>query len=171
MSRRHDVVAGTPWRGDWTAGALTSAMDIRLDDLSGPEIHRLLEEHLRDMYEVSPPASVHAFAIGKLRAPEVSFWTAWSGPALLGCGALRELTPKHGEIKAMRTSAEHRRQGTARAVLEHIVEAARRRYYERLSLETGSMTAFAPARQLYESAGFTYCPLSATTSKTPTACS
>lgn len=132
-------------------------MQIKLDDLSGPEIRALLEEHLRNMNEVSPPESVHALDIDKLRGPDVTFWTAWSGGELLGCGALRELTPKHGEIKSMRTSSAHRRKGVARAVLDHIMEEARTRSYDRLSLETGSMKAFEPARKLYESFGFTYC--------------
>ena len=133
-------------------------MQIRLDDLSGPEIRALLEEHLRNMRSISPPESVHALDLDGLRAPGVSFWTAWSGPRLLGCGALKELDPRHGEIKSMRTAAAHRRSGVARAVLAHIVAEARRRGYARLSLETGSQGAFAPARRLDESFGFGRCP-------------
>ena len=132
-------------------------MQIRIDDLSGPEIRALLEEHLRNMHEISPPESVHALDLGKLRRPDITFWTVWSGGALLGCGALRELDPKHGEVKSMRTSPAHRRKGVARAVLELIVGVARSRAYARLSLETGSMKEFIPARRLYESFGFTYC--------------
>lgn len=132
-------------------------MHIRLDDLSGPEIRALLEEHLRNMHEISPPESVHALDIDKLRQPDITFWTAWSGSVLLGCGALREINPKHGEIKSMRTSLAHRGRGVARAVLNHIIQEARLRSYERLSLETGSMKAFEPAHRLYESFGFTDC--------------
>jgi len=133
-------------------------MEIRLDDLSGPEIHALLEEHLRNMRGISPPESVHALDLDGLRAPGISFWTAWSGPQLLGCGALKELDPRHGEIKSMRTAAAHRRSGVARALLAHIVAEAGRRGYARLSLETGSHSAFAPAHRLYESFGFGRCP-------------
>ncbi len=133
-------------------------MDIRLDDLSGREVRELLEEHLRSMYELSPPESVHALNLDGLRQPDVTFWTVWSGSGLLGCGALKELTPEHGEIKSMRTASAHRRQGVARAMLTHIIEEALARRYHRVSLETGSMEAFAPAQQLYESFGFTYCP-------------
>ena len=132
-------------------------MQIRLDDLSGAEIRALLEEHLEDMHDISPPESVHALDIDKLRRPDVTFWTVWAGSDLLGCGALRELDPKHGEVKSMRTSLAHRRKGVARAVLNHIIREARMRSYERLSLETGSMKAFEPAQKLYESFGFTYC--------------
>jgi len=132
-------------------------MNIRLDDLRGPEIRALLEEHLRNMHELSPPESVHALDLDALRHPSVTFWTAWSGPELLGCGALKELDPRHGEIKSMRTAMGHRGKGVARAILRRIVEEARSRSYERLSLETGTQPAFLPARRLYESFGFTYC--------------
>lgn len=132
-------------------------MQIRVDDLAGPEIRALLAEHLRSMHQLSPPESVHALDLTGLLQPEITFWTAWSGRELLGCGALKELSSGHGEIKSMRTSAAHRRQGVGRAMLEHIIAEARRRSYRRLSLETGSMPAFEPARRLYESSGFTYC--------------
>ena len=133
-------------------------MDIRRDDLSGPEIRELLEEHLRSMRSISPPESVHALELEGLRQPEVAFWTVWSGDELLGCGALKELDARHGEIKSMRTALRARRTGVAKTVLEHIIGVARRRRYARLSLETGSQDAFEPARRLYESFGFDYCP-------------
>ena len=133
-------------------------MDIRLDDLSGSEVRALLEEHLRSMFELSPPESVHALDLDGLRQPDVTFWTVWSGDGLLGCGALKELTRAHGEIKSMRTSSAHRRKGVARTMLTHIIGEAMNRRYHRLSLETGSMQAFEPAQKLYESFGFTYCP-------------
>jgi putative acetyltransferase len=130
---------------------------IRVDDLAGPEIRALLEEHLRSMHELSPPESVHALDLAALRRPEITFWTAWSDGTLIGCGALKELDPGHGEVKSMRTAMSHRRSGVGRAMLEHIVAEARSRAYARLSLETGSMDAFLPARRLYESFGFSYC--------------
>lgn len=133
-------------------------MQIRIDDLAGAEIRALLAEHLRDMHRLSPPESVHALDLTGLLKPEITFWTAWSDRDLLGCGALKELTPAHGEVKSMRTSSAHRRKGVARAMLQHIMAEARRRPYTRLSLETGSMPGFEPARRLYESFGFAYCP-------------
>ena len=136
---------------------MRDAMLIRVDDLTGPEIRELLEEHLRNMYELSPPESVHALDLAALRRPEITFWTAWEGGALLGCGALKELDSAHGEVKSMRTASTHRREGVGRAMLEHIIAEARARNYVRLSLETGSMAAFLPARRLYESFGFTRC--------------
>lgn len=132
-------------------------MHIEIDDLSRPEIHALLEEHLRNMREISPPESVHALDLDKLRSPDITFWTAWEGPVLIGCGALKELDRLHGEIKSMRTPAAMHRKGAGRAILAHIIGQANVRGYERLSLETGSFDAFKPARQLYESVGFVYC--------------
>ena len=132
-------------------------MKIETDDLSRPAIHALLNEHLQNMYELSPPQSVHALDLEKLRKPGITFWSAWEGPLLLGCGALKELDRKHGEVKSMRTPTALRRKGAGRALLAHIIEAARSRTYERLSLETGSMDAFKPAQTLYESFGFTIC--------------
>jgi putative acetyltransferase len=133
-------------------------MHIDVDDLSGPEIAALLEAHLQLMRDTSPPESVHALDLDGLRAPEVTFWTVWDGPALLGCGALKELAPGHGEIKSMHTAQAARGRGVARAMLAHILGEARRRGYRRLSLETGSMGAFAPARALYAGFGFHDCP-------------
>jgi putative acetyltransferase len=132
-------------------------MKIEMDDLSRPAIHALLDEHLQSMYELSPPESVHALDLEKLRKPGITFWSAWDGSLLLGCGALKELDHKHGEVKSMRTPAALRRRGAARAILAHIIEVARSRSYDRLSLETGSMEAFKPAQRLYESFGFAYC--------------
>ena len=132
-------------------------MRIELDDLTRPAIHDLLREHLRHMHELSPPESVHALDLDKLRAPDVTFWSAWEGSLLLGCGALKELDAKHGEVKSMRTPSALRRRGAGKALLEHIIRVARSRSYERLSLETGSHDAFRPAQRLYESAGFVYC--------------
>lgn len=132
-------------------------MRIEADDLSRPEIHALLEEHLRNMYELSPAESVHALDLEKLRMPGITFWSAWEGRVLLGCGALKELDSTHGEVKSMRTPATMRRKGAGRAILAHIIEVARSRSYQRLSLETGAHAAFRPAQSLYESFGFERC--------------
>jgi putative acetyltransferase len=132
-------------------------MKIEVDDLSGAAIHALLNEHLQSMRALSPPESVHALDLEKLRLPDITFWTAWEGPVLLGCGALKALDTTHGEVKSMRTPSALRRQGAGRAILATIIEVARARSYERLSLETGSMDAFKPAQRLYQSFGFTYC--------------
>lgn len=132
-------------------------MNIRIDDLRGPEIHALLEEHLRHMHELSPPESVHALDLDKLRQPDITFWTIWEGEQLLGCGALRQLSATEGEVKSMRTPDALRGKGAARAILNHILATARSRGLTRLSLETGTQPEFEPARRLYASAGFEFC--------------
>lgn len=132
-------------------------MEIRVDDLRGAEIARLLEQHLQDMRRVSPPESVHALDLDRLRVPEITFWTVWAGSALAGCGAIKELAPDHGEIKSMRTAPEFRNQGVASLMLNHIIQEAKKRQYTRLSLETGSMAFFEPARRLYQKYGFAPC--------------
>jgi putative acetyltransferase len=132
-------------------------LKIRVDDLSGPEIRELLDEHLANMRSISPPESTHALPIDGLRKPGVTVWTVWENGELLGCGALKELDAAHGEIKSMRTVSRHLRKGVAKALLDYIIVEAEGRGYRRLSLETGSMEAFEPARQLYARAGFTYC--------------
>ncbi len=132
-------------------------MDIRVDDLSGPEIIRLLHEHLQSVALHSPPESVHALGLEALRNPDITFWSVWQDSELMGCGAIKELDSRHGEIKSMRTVSLHLRKGVAVSLMHHILEEAERRSYERLSLETGSMDAFAPARSLYASFGFEPC--------------
>ena len=132
-------------------------MDITPDDLTRPAVIGLIREHLQSMAQISPPESTHALDIESLRKPEVTFWSAWEGGELVGCGALKELDGQHGEIKSMRTSSSHLRRGVAKQVLRHIIEVAKQRGYRRLSLETGSQPAFEPARKLYAGFGFHYC--------------
>lgn len=132
-------------------------MDVRIDDLTDPRVHELLREHVADMLANSPFESMHALDLSGLKIPEITFWTAWDGDELLGCGALKELDKTHGEIKSMRTAAKHLRKGVARAIPETIISTAKNRGYRRLSLETGSTQAFKPALTMYESFGFEYC--------------
>ena len=134
-----------------------SARRIVLDDLRGEPIRLLLEDHLRDMRAWSPPESVHAIDLEKLRQPDISFWTLWEGDALLGCGALKDLGYGACEIKSMRTASAHRGKGVGSAMLGHLLVQARLRGMKRINLETGTQIQFAPARALYASAGFTEC--------------
>lgn len=127
---------------------------IEQDDVTRPQVLALLEEHLRNMYELSPPDQVFEFDASKLRAPDVTFWTAWRGDRLMGCAALKQLTPTSGEVKSMRTPAVARRTGAGRALLEHLLAEARARGFHTLYLETGRHPAFHPAHALYRSVGF-----------------
>jgi putative acetyltransferase len=131
---------------------------IELDDLTRPQVHRLLADHLADMHATSPAESVHALDLSRLRRPDVTMWTLWDDDSLLGCVAVRELSPVDGELKSMRTVAEARGRGLGRLLLEHVIAESQRRGYRRLSLETGSQDFFAPARRLYARHGFTECP-------------
>ena len=132
-------------------------MHIRLDDLTGPDIIQLLREHLQGVAQHSPPESIHALDLDDLRRPDITFWSVWNDSQLMGCGALKELDRQHGEIKSMRTSASHLRKGVAARLIQHILDEAGRRGYERVSLETGSLEGFAPARRLYARFGFVTC--------------
>ena len=114
------------------------------------------------MKTVSPPESCHALNLDELRQPDITFWSIWDGSQLAGCGALKHLDGEHAEIKSMRTAESHRRKGVASQLLRHVIDEAKRRGHRRLSLETGSMAYFEPARRLYSSFGFTLCPPFAT---------
>ncbi|XGV94673.1 MAG: GNAT family N-acetyltransferase [Leptolyngbya sp. BL-A-14] len=131
-------------------------MQIRKDDLTGQKIADFLQEHLENMYEITPPESVHALDLEALRSPDITFWSAWEDDELLGCGALKELDASSGEIKSMRTAIDHRGRGVASKILEHMIQEAKRRGYDCLHLETGSQPEFAPARALYTRYGFEY---------------
>ncbi|MCF6288175.1 MAG: GNAT family N-acetyltransferase [Proteobacteria bacterium] len=132
-------------------------MIIKIDNLQGREVVELMQEHHRDMLNHSPPESVHALDVASLQASDVTFWSAWIEGELAGCGALKVLSSIHGEIKSMRTSHAYRRQGVAKCLLEFILIKAKNRGCQQVSLETGSMDAFEPARKMYEKFGFQYC--------------
>lgn len=132
-------------------------LEFRRDDLSGEQTRALIARHLAGMYASSPAESVHAFDIDKLRAPDVTFWSVWSRGQILGCGALKRLDERRGELKSMRVADEFLGRGIGRAILEHLIGEARSRGMQSLWLETGSSPAFVPALRLYESAGFARC--------------
>lgn len=132
-------------------------MRIEIDNLERQQVLALLEEHLQDMYATSPPESVHALDVSKLKLPSITFWTGWDGEQLLGCVAISQLEDGHAELKSMRTTPSARKQGVASRLLNHVIEQAKHQGIQRLSLETGSMAFFEPAHRLYEKHGFTYC--------------
>jgi putative acetyltransferase len=125
--------------------------------LDDPHVIDLLRVHLATCRANTALGSAHALDLGDLGAPDIRFWTAWDGETLLGCAALRRLTPIHGEVKSMHTAAIARRQGVGSLLLETIIAAARANGLERLSLETGSWDHFRPAVALYSSHGFVVC--------------
>ena len=128
------------------------------DDLSGAAVAALLRMHLDEMQQWSPPECVHAMPIARLRSADVTFYSAWQDQRLAACGALKQLTAAHGELKSMRAHPDFRGRGAGRAVFDHLLGEARARGYTRVSLETGRPAQFAPARRLYEAGGFAECP-------------
>jgi len=132
-------------------------IDIRIDDLTGAATQTLIAAHLSGMHESSPPESVHALDLDSLRDPSVTFWSAWIDGSIAGIGALKSLDHGRGELKSMRVADGFRGTGVGRALLRHIVAAARERGMTSLWLETGSTPDFAPAQRLYESEGFSVC--------------
>ncbi|MEQ8227901.1 MAG: GNAT family N-acetyltransferase [Rhodospirillales bacterium] len=130
-------------------------MEFREDDLSGEDTIALVRAHLAHMAAVTPADSIYALDHSGLQAADVTFWSVWDGCTIIGCAALREIDPHHGEIKSMHTVAERRGTGIARRVLDFVIDEAQRRGYRRLSLETGHSAAFEAAQRLYAGAGFT----------------
>jgi putative acetyltransferase len=129
-------------------------LTIKVDDLQGEAIRRLLALHLAGMHENTPPEHVFALDLSGLQTPQITVWSAWDGEALAGVGALKSHGDGLGEIKSMRTDPAHLRKGVGAAILEQIIGEARARGYRRLSLETGRGPAFEPALALYRARGF-----------------
>jgi len=132
-------------------------MELVIDDLSGSAVAEFLQGHIDEMLSISPPESKHALDLDGLRKPDITFWSMMDGDVVVGCGALKELDPQHGEVKSMRTSPSYKKSGIASKVLQHLIAEAERRGYSRLSLETGSFDFFEPARKLYAKHGFEEC--------------
>jgi putative acetyltransferase len=133
------------------------ALVIREGGLDDPRVIALLTLHVSRARAVTPPGSAHALDLSGLRAPAITFWSGWDGEALAAVGALRRLSAEDGEVKSMHTAEALRGRGHGRAMLGHIVAAARARGLARLWLETGSFGYFEAARALYAKAGFVDC--------------
>ncbi len=129
-------------------------LEIKIDDLQGDEIAGLLQRHLDHMYSITPAESVYALDMDSLRVPEITFWTAWLEGVLVGCVALKDHGNQLGEIKSMHTVSELRGRGIAMKLVEKLIEEARKRKLDRLSLETGRTEHFVPAQRLYQKFGF-----------------
>jgi putative acetyltransferase len=136
---------------------MSQSLRFVVDDLSGGPTRALIARHLAGMQANSPPESVHALDIDKLRGPDITFWSAWRQETIVGCGALKQLDALRGELKSMRVADAFLGQGVGRAMLTHLIGVARERGMQSLWLETGSAPAFTPALRLYGSAGFVRC--------------
>jgi putative acetyltransferase len=140
-------------------------MHIVEGDLNDPRVIALVHTHLIRARAETAVGSAHALDLSGLRAPNVTFWSAWERDAhdaardtLVAIGALKRLTDDHGEVKSMHTAEAARGRGIGAALLRHVIAVAEARGMTRLSLETGSWPYFAPARALYARHGFVECP-------------
>ena len=159
MSHGRPERASTPHPSSparWASGRLTGCV-VQIEDPRNPEVTALLERHLAFCHATTPAEHAFALNLDGLLAPTVTFFTLRRDGQLLGVGALKELDRTHGEIKSMHTAAEARGLGVGRAMVDYLLAAAGRRGYARVSLETGTTDAFAPARALYANAGFVPC--------------
>lgn len=132
-------------------------MHIIEADFSDQRVIDLLHIHLNTARAETAPGSAHALDLNGLQTPDITLWAIWDGEVLAGVGALKRLSADHGEVKSMHTAQAMRGRGAGRAMLAHIVAAARESGLSRLSLETGSWDFFRPAHALYRSHGFTDC--------------
>lgn len=132
-------------------------MDIIEGDLDAPDVIELLRLHLESVRENPTPGGAHVLDRAGLKRPGITFWSARRDGVLIGCSAIRELDPIHGEIKSMRTAPNQLRRGAGAALLSHMLGIARSRGYRRLSLETAATPEFEAAQALYRQLGFSYC--------------
>jgi putative acetyltransferase len=131
---------------------------IAVDDPRAPDVRALLVTHLAFARDVTPEGHVHALDVDASVDPTITLFSARSDGVLLGIGAIKEISATHGELKAMHTRETARGRGVGGAILDHLLAVARDRGYRRVSLETGTMEAFAPARSLYLTRAFVPCP-------------
>ncbi len=133
------------------------ALELRVDCLDGEATRALITRHLGGMRAISPAEACHVFDVDALRHPSITFWSAWSGGALAGIGALKDLGGGRGEVKSMRVDDHFRGTGVGRAILRHLLATAKERGWGSLWLETGTSADFLPAIRLYQSEGFVRC--------------
>lgn len=136
---------------------MQSTIEIRSDDLTDDAVRGLVAFHLAALVSTAPPESIHALDVDALRLPSITVWSAWVDGSVAGIGALRALDAERGEIKSMRVADGFRGAGVGRAVLDHILAAARERGMTSLWLETGTTDDFVAAHRLYATAGFVDC--------------
>jgi putative acetyltransferase len=137
---------------------MTLQLAVVEDDLTDRQVLDLLQLHLDEMRQWSPPESVHAMPAERLRQPDVTFFSAWDGESVVGCGAIKHLDDTHGELKSMRAAPDYRGKGVGKAILLRLIEEAHARGYKRVSLETGRPEPFHAAHGLYRAHGFAECP-------------
>jgi len=132
-------------------------MEIKVDNLTHPDVRALVVTHHAEMSANDNIDLSSALDLDGLQSEDITFFSVWEGETLTGCGAVRELDEKHGEIKSMHTDRRFRRRGVSAALLYHMTKFAKERGYERLSLHIHPGQYFTPAMKLYERFGFKTC--------------
>ncbi len=133
---------------------MTQAILVEQTPSTHPESVRLLDASQALMKRLYKPEENNFLSHEALQAPDVRFFTARIGDAVLGCGAL-QVKQGYGEVKSFYTDDAARGRGIGTALLARIEEQARSEGLDWLRLETGD--ALAAACKLYESKGFTRC--------------
>ncbi|MFN8097194.1 MAG: GNAT family N-acetyltransferase [Dermatophilaceae bacterium] len=132
-------------------------MEVEQDDLSRPQVRRLLAEHHEEVHGMPMLDDEVGPSMDGLADPDQTVWSVWRDGHLMGLGTLKELPDGNGEIESMRTPLEHRGQGVATFVLKKLLDEARDRGYHRVSVQTSTRPAFETARRLYARHGFVPC--------------
>ena len=139
-------------------------------NFDNPKVNELLVNHFKELRSVSPENSCHVLDIKGLKAENIKFWSLWEEDELVGCGALKFLEKKHGELKSIRIADTFRKKNYGKKVIEHLILEAKKLEITKLSLETGAGNFFEPARKLFRNCGFKDCDPFDEYKKNPDSC-
>ena len=126
-------------------------------NFDNPEVNQLLNKHFIELRSVSPEGSTHVLDIKGLQDKSIKFWSIYENDELIGCGALKFLDPKHGELKSIRVADPFRNKGNGEKIIKALIEKSRQLNIQKISVETGSGDFFIPARKLFKNSGFKEC--------------
>ena len=139
-------------------------------NFDNPKVNELLVNHFKELRSVSPENSCHVLDIKGLKTENIKFWSLWEEDELVGCGALKFLEKKHGELKSIRIADTFRKKNYGKKVIEHLILEAKKLEITKLSLETGAGNFFEPARKLFRNCGFKDCDPFDEYKKNPASC-
>ena len=80
-------------------------------NFTNPLVDELLKKHFIELRSVSPTDSCHVLDIDGLKNSSIKFWSLWENDQLIGCGALKFLEDKHGELKSIRVAKSFKNKG------------------------------------------------------------
>ena len=139
-------------------------------NFDNPKVNELLINHFKELRSVSPENSCHVLDIKGLKTENIKFWSLWEEDELVGCGALKFLEKKHGELKSIRIADTFRKKNYGKKIIEHLILEAKKLEITKLSLETGAGKFFDPARKLFRNCGFKVCDPFDDYKKNPDSC-